>query len=102
MTVAVVTTMFRKRIPAKWHVEWLNMLLWGGSAGLALEHYAHQEIVPYFPYLTALGSSATTMEMLQEMAVIGGSMLAVCVTAWLVMVYMADKFGMSTGEPATQ
>ena len=102
MTVAIVTTMFRKRIPAKWHVEWLNMLLWGGSAGLALEHYAHQEIVPYFPYLTALGTSAGTVEMIQEVAVVGGSMLLACISAWLVMVFIASRMENTTKQIATQ
>lgn len=27
--VAIVTTVFRKRIPEKYHINWLNALLWG-------------------------------------------------------------------------
>ena len=31
---------------------WLNNMLWGGSALLALEHVWHGEVVPWFPFLT--------------------------------------------------
>lgn len=34
-------------------------LLWGGSALLAFEHVWHGEIVPFFPFLTAVKSGET-------------------------------------------
>ena len=33
---------------------WLNKMLWGGSVLLAFEHVWHGEIIPTFPFLTAV------------------------------------------------
>lgn len=58
---------------------WLNKLLWGGSALLAFEHLWHGEIVPFFPFLTAVKTGETS-EMLAEMGS-AGVLMAVLVTA---------------------
>ena len=42
------------KIPFSVKLGWLNRLLWGGSALLAFEHLWHGEIVPFFPFLTAV------------------------------------------------
>ena len=64
---------------------WLNKLLWGGSALLAFEHIWHGEIVPFFPFLTAV-ENGETFSMLQEMGSVG-VIMAVFVTAiWCGMV----------------
>lgn len=86
MTVAIITTLIAKRIPEKYKINWLNMLLWGGSLMLAIEHYTHGEIVPYPPFLTA-----GLAEVFPEMMEIGIPMTLVCVGAWLLMVYLAPK-----------
>lgn len=90
--VAVVTTVFRKKIPEKLHIMWLNVLLWGGVVALALEHVAHEEIVPYFPFLSAMSDPADTATMLGEMATIGTTMLLACVAVWLVMVFIYNRY----------
>jgi hypothetical protein len=90
--VAVVTTVFRKKIPEKLHIMWLNVLLWGGVVALALEHVAHEEIVPYFPFLSAMSDPADTATMLGEMATIGTTMLLACVAVWLVMVFVYNRY----------
>ncbi len=40
----------------KWsrRLGWLNKMLWGGTALLALEHVWHGEVVPWPPFLTAV------------------------------------------------
>jgi hypothetical protein len=53
MAIAILTSALRKRLPEKLRINILNLLLWGGVLGLALEHVAHGEIVPYPPFLTA-------------------------------------------------
>ncbi|MEM0360727.1 MAG: hypothetical protein QXK06_05315 [Candidatus Diapherotrites archaeon] len=82
----IITTIFRKKIPEKYHINWLNALLWGGTLGLALEHIAHQEIVPYFPYFTAMESATATATMLQEIATTGTAMLLACIAVWTAMI----------------
>lgn len=68
---------------------WLNKLLWGGSALLAFEHLWHGEIVPFFPFLTAV-ENGETAEMLAEMGS-AGVMMSVLVTAvWVGMVAVSS------------
>jgi len=83
--VGILTTVFRKKIPEKYHIKWLNTMLWGGVIGLALEHVAHQEIVSYFPYLTAMASPADTAVMFHEILTVGVGMTVACIAAWIVM-----------------
>lgn len=67
------------KIPFSTKLGWLNKLLWGGSALLAFEHIWHGEVVPYFPFLTAV-KNGDTAAMLAEMGS-RGVMMAVLVTA---------------------
>ena len=99
MSVGIFTTIFHRKISEKYHISWLNMLIWGGSAGLALEHIAHEEIVGSFPFLTAV-QNGETMAMLGEMATIGGSMLVACVAVWAVMVVVYNRYFAESGARA--
>lgn len=68
---------------------WLNKLLWGGSALLAFEHIWHGEVVPFFPFLTAV-QNGEIPEMLAEMGS-AGVMMAVVVTAvWVGMLVVSS------------
>lgn len=68
---------------------WLNKMLWGGSALLAFEHVWHGEIIPVFPFLTAV-RDGNTAEMLVEMGS-AGVMMAVLVTAvWAGMAALSS------------
>lgn len=100
--VAIVTTAFRKKIPKKYHINWLNGMLWGGTAGLALEHVAHGEIVPYFPFLTAMKSAEDTAVMVQEIITIGGGMLVACVVVWVLMLLVAWNLEAKANTKAVQ
>ncbi|MBN2454892.1 hypothetical protein JXB11_05105 [Candidatus Woesearchaeota archaeon] len=91
VSLAILTTSFRKRFPAKWHISWLNTMIWGGAVALAVEHIAHQEIVPWPPFLTAMSSPADTMLMLGEMAAVGIPMMLSLIFAWLVIVVVYEK-----------
>ena len=64
---------------------WLNKMLWGGSALLAFEHVWHGEVVPFFPFLTAVKDGEAS-EMLHEMATAGVSMALLVTAVWGVMV----------------
>ncbi|MGN0479894.1 MAG: hypothetical protein ACI4GO_10725 [Hominenteromicrobium sp.] len=83
---------------------WLNKLLWGGSALLAFEHLWHGEVVPFFPFLTAV-ENGETAEMLAEMGS-AGVMMAVLVTAvWVGMLAVSsivEKRALRTPEPAQE
>jgi len=85
-SVGLVTTALRKKFPEHWHVGWLNIMIFGGAVGLAVEHYAHGEIVPWFPFLTAMASPADTAAMFKEMAMVGIPMTIALIAAWAVLV----------------
>ena len=79
-----------KKITWSKRLSWLMGLLWGGVLLLAFEHFWHGEVVPFYPFLTAMADPADKAEMLHEMATVGVSM-AVTVTAfWGVMCAIAQ------------
>jgi len=81
-----------KRFPAWAHINWLTAMVLGGAVGLAVEHYAHGEIVPWPPFLTAMATPAQTSVMLNEMAAVGIPMTIAIIAAWAVMVIVYEKF----------
>jgi len=81
---AIVTTVIRKKIPEKYHINWLNSMLWGGVAMLAVEHIAHKEIVLYPPFLTA-----GLTEALPEMVRVGIPMTLSIFLIWGILVVVA-------------
>ncbi|MDD6057978.1 MAG: hypothetical protein PUB98_06955 [Clostridiales bacterium] len=68
---------------------WLNKLLWGGSALLAFEHVWHGEVVPFFPFLTAV-KTGETAEMLAEMCSAGVMMAALITAVWVGMLVVSS------------
>ncbi len=92
------------KIPFSAKLGWLNKLLWGGSALLAFEHLWHGEIVPFFPFLTAI-KSGETAEMLAEMRS-AGVMMSVLITAvWVGMLAVAsviEKRALRAPKPAEE
>ena len=93
---AIITTIAEKVIKSKEKEEtskiklstkigWLNKMLWGGSALLAFEHVWQGEVVPFFPFLTAV-KDGEALEMLHEMATAGVCMALLVTAAWGIMV----------------
>ena len=98
---AVVTTIVQKVLakkeqsskaknPFSRKLQWLNNMLWGGSALLAFEHVWHGEVVPWFPFLTAAESPESASEMLHEMSTVGVTMAALVTVVWLAMVAVSS------------
>jgi hypothetical protein len=76
---------------------WLADLLWGGVLLLAFEHLWHGEVIPTFPFLTAVKTGEVS-EMLGEMATAGVMMAMLVTLVWAgivavvtVMEKKADK-----------
>ena len=74
------------KIPLSRKLQWLANLLWGGSFLLAFEHLWHGEIVPWFPFLTAVGSPDKISEVLHEMSTAGIAMALLVTAVWAGMV----------------
>lgn len=91
-SAAIVTTAFRKKFPEYLHIDWLNIMAWGGVVGLAIEHIAHKEIVPWPPFLSAMANPADTAIMLKEIATVGIGMTVLLVFTWVVMVVVYENF----------
>ena len=73
-------------IPWSRKLKWLSYLLWGGALLLCFEHIWHGEVVPFFPFLTAMSDPGDTAEMLHEMSTVGVTMALLVTGAWGVMV----------------
>ena len=78
------------RIPFSRKVKWLTWMLWGGAALLAFEHIWHGEVVPWFPFLTAMSDPGDAAEMFHEMATVGVCMALLITAAWGVMCVAAN------------
>lgn len=88
------------KIPFSTKLSWLNKMLWGGSVLLAFEHVWHGEVVPFFPFLTAVENGEVS-EMLHEMATAGVSMALLVTAVWGIMVGVVsifEKRGKTTGS----
>ena len=79
------------KIPFSTKIGWLNKMLWGGSALLAFEHVWHGEVVPFFPFLTAV-KNGEAGEMLREMATAGVGMAFLVTAVWGIMVGVVSIF----------
>jgi len=91
LSLGIATTIFRKKIPENLKIGWLNIMIFGGAIMLAVEHIAHEEIILYPPFLTAIQTPAEIPVMLQEMLVVGVTMIIAVVCIWAVMVYIYNK-----------
>lgn len=80
-----------ERLPFTHKLKWLSNMLWGGSALLAFEHVWHGEVVPWFPFLTAMNDPADTAEMLAEMGSIGVTMAVLITAVWGGMVLVTNS-----------
>ncbi|MBO6133136.1 MAG: hypothetical protein J6P05_02250 [Lachnospiraceae bacterium] len=77
-------------VPLSRKLKWYTYLLWGGVILLAFEHIWHGEVVPWFPFLTAMGSAEEASVMFHEMATVGVAMFALITIVWLGMCFAAD------------
>lgn len=79
---------------------WLNRMLWGGSALLAFEHVWHGEVIPTFPFLTAV-QNGETADMLAEMGTAGVGMAVLVTLIWGGMVVASNVIIKHKTEPET-
>lgn len=86
----IITTSIRKKIPQKYHIEWLNAMLWGGIVMLIIEHIAHGEIILFPPFLTAMENSADIFLMFKEIATVGMAMIVAIFVVWIIMVLVVN------------
>ena len=88
---AAVETRQEKVLPWRKKLMILAQLLWGGAFLLCFEHIWHGEVVPWFPFLTAMNDPGDTAEMLHEMSTIGVTMAIIVTVTWAIMMFVADR-----------
>lgn len=96
LTQAVATTIYRRRLEksssssaASSKVQTfkqLELMLWGGSAMLIVDHIISGELMPVFPFFSALLTEGGTLTMLREMLTVGVPMSLLVTAIWGVMV----------------
>ena len=88
---AAVETKQEKVLPWSKKLMILAQLLWGGAFLLCFEHIWHGEVVPWFPFLTAMNDPGDTAEMLHEMGTVGVTMAVIVTVVWAIMMFVADR-----------
>lgn len=78
---AIISTAIRKKVPEKYHFDWLLLILWGGTAMSITDHIINGEIAPYFPFFTK-GWSQIWPEILK----VGIPMALSAILLWLILV----------------
>jgi hypothetical protein len=89
--LGIATLFTRNKFPQAWHADWLNMIVFGGTAGLIVEHIARGEIIFSPPFLTALSSPAGVAELLNEMVNVGIPVTVALVLIWAAAVLAYEK-----------
>ena len=79
-----------KTVSIKQKLGWLQTMLYGGSALLAIEHIYHGEVVLYPPFLTAMRNPADVPEMLHEIATVGVGMAVLVTAVWGIAVGLSS------------
>ncbi len=91
-----------RRIPLSRKLRWLSYMLLGGSFLLMFEHIWHGEIVPWFPFLTAMSDHADMMEMFHEMATVGVCMALLITFVWAGVCIVAERIARREDSVATE
>ena len=78
------------KIPFSRKLKWLRNLLWGGAVLLLFEHVWHGEVVPWFPFLTAMSDPDDASAMLREMSTVGVTMAVIVTLVWVGMLIVSS------------
>lgn len=96
LTQAVATTIYRKR--SNHHsssfaqsLPRLEAMLYGGSAMLIVDHILSGEIMPVFPFFSALTVAGGGWTMLREMLTVGLPMSLIVTAIWAVAYLLIPK-----------
>lgn len=91
---AVATTLYRRKLErsassSAASFKKLELMLWGGSAMLIVDHIINGELMPVFPFFSALLVEGGGLTMLREMLTVGVPM-SLLVTGLWALTYIHD------------
>ena len=96
LTQALATTAYRKRAALSndtfigRNLRSLELMLWGGSIMLIVDHILNGELTWYFPFFTALEVDGGGAVMLREMVTVGVPMSLVITLGWALWCYVRE------------
>ena len=96
LTQALATTAYRKRAALSndtfigRNLRSLELMLWGGSIMLIVDHILNGELTWQFPFFTALEVEGGGAVMLREMVTVGIPMSLVITLGWAVWCYLRE------------
>ena len=91
-----------EKVPMSRKLKWLTWMLWGGAILLCYEHIWHGEVVPWFPFLTAMAVPGDAAEMFHEMATVGVTMAVIITVTWFIMCKVSDAIMARNTDTAGQ
>lgn len=104
LTQAIATTAYRKHVekkalvngeknlsPFTSHLSTLEMMLWGGSLMLIVDHIINGEVTWQYPFFTALATEGGGIVMLREMLFVGVPMSVLVTAVWAAWCYFKER-----------
>ena len=97
LTQALATTAYRKRAALSndtfigRNLRSLELMLWGGSVMLIVDHILNGELTWYFPFFTALEVEGGGAVMLREIVTVGIPMSLVITLGWALWSYAKER-----------
>jgi hypothetical protein len=96
LTQAVATTIYRKTTKhtdsfVGRNLKTLELMLWGGSLMLIVDHIINGEVTYMYPFFTALETEGGGLVMLREMLTVGVPMSVLVTLVWAVYCYAKER-----------
>ena len=73
------------------HIASLELMLWGGSVMLIVDHIINGELTWRFPFITALGETGGWSIVLREMLMVGVPMSVIITAVWVIYGVVKDR-----------
>ena len=80
------------------HISSLELMLWGGTLMLIVDHVINGELTWRFPFFTALDQADGGMVMLREMLTVGVPMSLILTAAWVVWALARNRRDARSGR----
>ena len=96
LTQAVATTIYRKTTKHQEsfvgrNLKTLELMLWGGSLMLIVDHIINGEVTYLYPFFTALETEGGALVMLREMLTVGVPMSVLVTAVWAIWCYAKER-----------
>ena len=96
LTQAVATTIYRKTTKHQEsfvgrNLKTLELMLWGGSLMLIVDHIINGEVTYMYPFFTALETEGGGLVMLREMLMVGVPMSVLVTAVWAIWCYAKER-----------